>query len=136
MMNGGAISWRSKLQAIVTLSMVEAEYIGACLCAQHGMHLLNLLKEIVDYSDGATTLYLDNQSAIAIGSNQASIQRTIHLALRFYFLRDLVRAGTFKLTYMPTNVMPADIFTKHVPKDKLQAAIRFMGMGGCCGFCP
>ncbi|KAH9110641.1 hypothetical protein AeMF1_014629 [Aphanomyces euteiches] len=136
MVTGGAISWRSKLRAIVTLSTAEAEYIGACLCAQHGMHLLNLLKEIVDYSDGATTLYLDNQSAIAIGSNQASIQRTKHLALRFYFLRDLVRAGTFKLTYMPTNVMPADIFTKHVPKDKLQAAIRFMGMGGCCGFCP
>ncbi|KAF0760328.1 hypothetical protein AaE_003585 [Aphanomyces astaci] len=72
----------------------------------------------------------------AIGSNQASIQRTKHLALHFYFLWDLVKSRKFTLTHLPTNVMPADVFTKHVPKDKLKAAMAFMGMGGCCGFCP
>jgi hypothetical protein len=133
----GPISWRSKLQAIVTMSSTEAEYVGACLSAQHGMHLDNLLDE-VDMKDNtkSVTLYLDNQSAIAIGSNQASIQRTKHLALRFYFLRDLVRAGKFTLTYLPTNIMPADVFTKHATGDKLRTAMRFMGMGGYCGFCP
>ncbi|KAH9113919.1 hypothetical protein AeMF1_011958 [Aphanomyces euteiches] len=100
------------------------------------MHLRNLLDEIGEIDYDATTLYMDNQSAIAIGSNQASIQRTKHIALRFYFLRDLVRDGKFRLIYLQTNVMPADVFTKHVPKDKLQGAMRFMGMGGCCGFFP
>ncbi|ETV82808.1 hypothetical protein H257_04589 [Aphanomyces astaci] len=110
----GPISWRSKLQALVTLSSTEAEYVGACLGAQHGMHLDNLMNELGLKANGKTvTLYLDNQSAIAIGSNQSSVQRTKHLALRFYFLRDLVRAGKFKLTYLPTNIMPADVFTKH-----------------------
>ncbi|KAF0703123.1 hypothetical protein AaE_015536 [Aphanomyces astaci] len=136
MMAGGAISWRSKLQAIVTLSTAEAEYVGACLGAQHGMHLRNLLGEFGQKEDKPVVLYLDNQSAIAIGSNQASIQRTKHLALRFYFLRDLVKSGKFTLAHLPTNVMPADVFTKHVSKDKLKTAMAFMGMGGCCGFCP
>jgi hypothetical protein len=132
----GPISWRSKLQALVTLSSTEAEFVGACLSAQHGMHLQNLLGELQIINDKAMTMYLDNQSAIAIGTNQSSVQRTKHLALRFYFLRDLVRSGRFVLTYMPTNIMPADVFTKHVPGDKLRGAMDFMGMGGCCGFCP
>ncbi|RHY68614.1 hypothetical protein DYB30_011004 [Aphanomyces astaci] len=79
---------------------------------------------------------LASAKASAIGSNQASIQRTKHLALHFYFLWDLVKSRKFTLTHLPTNVMPADVFTKHVPKDKLKAAMAFMGMGGCCGFCP
>jgi hypothetical protein len=132
----GPVSWRSKLQAIVTLSSTEAEFVGACLAAQHGMHLQNLLMELEVTYENSTTLYLDNQSAIGIGTNQASIQRTKHLALRFYFLRQLVRDGRFKLAYMQTNAMPADVFTKHVPGNKLRAAMDFMGMGGCCGFCP
>ncbi|RHZ17017.1 hypothetical protein DYB37_008983 [Aphanomyces astaci] len=60
---------------------------------QHGMHLQNLLSELEISSDGALTLYLDKQSAIAIGTNQASIQRTKHLAQRFNFLQGLVRGG-------------------------------------------
>ncbi|KAH9081114.1 hypothetical protein Ae201684P_012086 [Aphanomyces euteiches] len=64
----GPVSWRSKLQAIVTLSSTEAEYVGACLAAQHGMHLNNLLDELgLEVSEEKLTLYLDNQSAIAIG---------------------------------------------------------------------
>ncbi|RLO06428.1 hypothetical protein DYB28_005861, partial [Aphanomyces astaci] len=73
---------------------------------------------------------LASAKASAIGSNQASIQRTKHLALHFYFLWDLVKSRKFTLTHLPTNVMPADVFTKHVPKDKLKAAMAFMGMGG------
>ncbi|KAF0730298.1 hypothetical protein Ae201684P_013148 [Aphanomyces euteiches] len=98
MLGCGPISWHSKLQSIVTLTSTEAEYVGACLATQHGMHLSNLLAELGVQSNGVITLYLDNQSSIAIGSNQSSIQRTKHLALRFYFLRDLVRTGAFKRT--------------------------------------
>ncbi|KAF0775623.1 hypothetical protein AaE_000677 [Aphanomyces astaci] len=137
----GITVWTNLLEiqapSLVTLSSTAAEYVGACLGAQHGMHLDNLMNELGLKDNGKTvTLYLNNQSDIAIGSNQSSVQSTKHLALRFYFLRDLVRAGKFKLVYLPTNVMPADVLIMHVTGDKLRVAMCFMGMGGYCGFCP
>ncbi|ETV69823.1 hypothetical protein H257_14446 [Aphanomyces astaci] len=110
MMAGGAISWRLKLQAIVTLSTAEAEYVGACLGAQHERDR-DRLEPSQHPEDQApsTTLLLS---------------------------AGLVKSGKFTLAHLPTNVTPADVFTKHVSKDKLKTAMAFMGMGGCCGFCP
>ncbi|ETV75940.1 hypothetical protein H257_09899 [Aphanomyces astaci] len=42
----GPISWKSKLQAIVTLSSTEVDYLGASLGDPHGMHLDNLMNEL------------------------------------------------------------------------------------------
>ena len=64
-MGSGAISWASKLQLVVTLSTTEAEYISATAAAQEILWLRNLFSEIGYEVEGASTLYLDNQSAIA-----------------------------------------------------------------------
>ena len=59
------ISWRSKKQPIVALSSTEAEYVALCAAAQETIWLRNLLKDINILQPGATTLYEDNQGAIA-----------------------------------------------------------------------
>ena len=45
-MGTGAISWGSKLQAVVTLSTTEAEYISACAAGQEILWLRNLFSEL------------------------------------------------------------------------------------------
>ena len=68
-MGSGAISWASKLQPVVTLSTTEAEYISATAAAQEILWLRNLFKKIGYEVEGASSLYLDNQSAIAVSRN-------------------------------------------------------------------
>ena len=38
-LNGGAVSWRSSKQSVVTGSTCEAEYIGASEAANEGVHI-------------------------------------------------------------------------------------------------
>ena len=42
-LNGGAISWASKLQPTVALSSSESEYMAACYAAQEAIHLRRLM---------------------------------------------------------------------------------------------
>jgi hypothetical protein len=133
MLGGAPISWKSKLQKLVTLSTTEAEYVAACIAAQQGCHLVNLLSEVQHDQVPAPLMLMDNQSAIHVAKNTGSMQRTKHMALRFHFLRDLVSLQQLTLKYCPTGRMAADIMTKHVPATILKTALEIMGMGGCCG---
>ena len=45
-MGTGAVSWRSKLQEVVTLSTTEAEYIAACHAGQEMIWFHTLLEEL------------------------------------------------------------------------------------------
>jgi len=136
MMGGGPVSWKSKLQGLVTLSTAEAEYVAACLAAQQGCFLTNLLQEITQQQVPTPTMLIDNQSAIHMATNGNQMQRTRHMALRFNYLRDLVNNGNLQLCYCPTNYMAADMMTKHVPKTVLDMCTSVTGMGGYCGVCP
>lgn len=72
MVDGGAVSWTSKKQELVTLSTTEAEYVEATHAA---MWLCTLFSEIhAKFESGPTTIFGDNNSAIALahGRNYSS----------------------------------------------------------------
>ena len=104
-MGTGAISWASKLQPVVTLSTTEAEYISATSAAQEILWLRNLFQEIGYEIEGASSLYLDNQSAIAVSKNPEHHGRMKHLDLRHYWLRDVVKEGKINDTYKKSNFL-------------------------------
>jgi hypothetical protein len=62
-----------------------------------------------------TTIWEDNQSAIAYSQNALVSEKTKHIGLKWHFLKDHVRQGTIKLRYLPTNQNVADIFTNPLP---------------------
>ena len=136
MMGGGPVSWKSKLQGLVTLSTAEAEYVATSIAAQQGSYLHNLLSELVDDKLPVRLMLIDNQSAIHMATNGDQMQRTRHMALKLNYLRDLVNQGQLQLLYCPTKYMAADMMTKQVTKVILNTGIGILGMGGCCGFCP
>ena len=130
-MGTGAISWASKLQPIVTLSTTEAEYVSATAAGQEILWLRNLFSELGFEPKGASTLHLDNQSALAVTRNPEHHGRMKHLDLRYYWLRDAVKAGLIDVRYISTKDMPADIMTKALSRGVVEEMRRMLGLRMC-----
>ena len=69
LMNGAAVSWRSKNQTCVALSTAEAEYIALSAAAQEALWMRQLLANLNVNFDEPVTIYEDNQSAICMSKN-------------------------------------------------------------------
>ena len=127
----GAVSWASKLQPIVTLSTTEAEYVSATSAGQEILWLRNLFAELGFPLQGPSSLCLDNQSALAVTKQPEHHGRMKHLDLRFYWLRDAVKAGLIAPRYISTKSMPADIMTKSLSRQSVQEMREILGLKEC-----
>jgi hypothetical protein len=129
-MGTGAVSWRSKLQSIVTHSTTEAEYIAACHGGQEAMWLRSLFGEIgLDITSVSSPIHIDNMSAINVAKNPEHHGRMKHLDIKHFWLRDMVNNKTLKVVHCPTDKMPADILTKPLPLAKVQCCVKMLGLG-------
>jgi hypothetical protein len=120
LIDGGAISWSSKKQPVVALSSTEAEFIAATHAAKELMWIRFIVGEIARPLTSPTTLYCDNQSAIALTRDGVYHARSKHIDVRFMFIRDAASRDLIKLDYCPTNEMTADIFTKALARPKFE----------------
>ena len=89
----------------------------------------NLLGEFGYNLEGPSVLHMDNQSAICVLKNPEHHGRMKHLDLRFYWLRDVVTAGTIIPSHIPTKEMAADIMTKSLAKPRVEACRTMLGLG-------
>ena len=60
----------------------------------------------------ATTISVDNKSAIQLAKNPTFHDRSKHIDTRYHFVRECVERKDVDLTYVKTNDQTADIFTK------------------------
>ncbi|SCV70657.1 BQ2448_3419 [Microbotryum intermedium] len=100
---GGAVSWMSKRQALITVSSTEAEYVAMSL---HG----------------------DNQSAIQLAKHPAFHAQTKHIGIHFHFIRDHIAKGMIEMVWIPTNTMVADVLTKRLGTQKHWDFVHAMGL--------
>ena len=91
------------------------------------------LTEVFAHVHGPTTLYGDNQAAIALANNGNYHARTKHIDIRYHFIRFQVQEGTIKLTYCPTENMTADTLTKALPSTKAKHFAASLGLRQACG---
>ena len=127
-MGTGAISWSSKLQGIVALSTTEAEYVAATTASQEILWLRNLFHELGYSLSSPSTLFIDNQSALAVAKNPEHHGRMKHLDPRFYWLRNEVEKGTITPIHVRTDAMVADIMTKALGRVKVIDMIPKLGL--------
>jgi len=128
MMAGAAVGWYSKLQTIVALSTTEAEYMAAVEAGKEIAWMRNILAEFGYGVQQASTLKMDNQSAITVSKNPEHHGRMKHLDLRLYWLRDKVEHGMITPDFIPTADMIADCLTKSVPAPKVRFCREQMGV--------
>lgn len=129
MLGGGAVSWSSKKQPVVSLSTTEAEFIAAAHCVCQGVWLKRILEEIGVKQNECLTVFWDKSSTISLSKNQTLHGRSKHIDIRFHFLRNLNKEGAIELIHCPTQEQLADIMTKPL---KLDAFVKFRGLLGMC----
>ena len=102
-MNGGAVSWSSRRQQLVTLSSTEEEYVAAVEAGKEVLHMRNLLSSMGFGCRGSTTVFEDNKSAIKLSEGSGCHSRTKHIEVRWHALRDWVKNGDLSPQYIPTG---------------------------------
>lgn len=106
------ISWKTKKQPTVALSTCEAEYIGLTTTTQESMYLTQLLNGMDNKMYICTTIYGNNQGAIALTRNPVNRQRSKHIDVKYYFIREALNEEKIHIIYCPSEDMAADILTK------------------------
>jgi hypothetical protein len=129
---GGCLSqWNSKLQTEIAFSTAEAEYIALSQQAMQELIPLRwLLLEIVTamtlprvtYSLIKSTVFEDNNGAIATVTAMKMTPPTKHIVVKYHFFKSHIDAGTgISLSKIDTNLQKADIFTKGLAPQKFVA---------------
>ena len=126
----GAVSWSSKLQPLVALSTTEAEHISAVEAGKEILWMRQFMGELGYDISGPSLLRMDNQSAIAVSKNPEHHSKMKHLSLRLFWLRDHVQDGLISPTFVGTQEMAADIYTKALDRFKVQKCAEMLGLFG------
>ncbi|GJX18068.1 hypothetical protein Tco_0218900 [Tanacetum coccineum] len=114
------VSWSSKKQTSTSISSTEAEYIAMSGCCAQ---ILWMRSQLSDYGFAYNhiPLYCDNKSAIALCCNNVQHSRSKHIDIRHHFIREQVEKGVVELYFVRTEYQLADIFTKALPRERLNS---------------
>lgn len=111
-LGSGAVFAKSTKQKVVSKSSTEAELIGLSDSASQVIWTREFLMG-QGYQLDAATIFQDNMSTIAmVKRGHSSSERSRHINIRYFFVKDRVDQGDIKIEYRPTGEMLADVLTK------------------------
>ncbi|GKE73987.1 ribonuclease H-like domain-containing protein [Tanacetum coccineum] len=90
----------------------EAEYRGVANVVAESAWLHNLIQELHTPLLTTTLVYYDNVSVVYLYANRVQHQRTKHIQIDIYFVRDMVAMGHMRVLHVPSRYEYVDIFTK------------------------
>jgi hypothetical protein len=105
------VSWSSKKQNSVALSITEAEYVAPGQCCAQLLWMRQTLQDF-GYNLSKVPLLCDNESAVRLADNLIKHSRTKHIGIQHHFLRDHQQRGDIDICHVSTDNQLADIFTE------------------------
>ena len=120
-LGGGAFYAKTAKQKINTKSSTEGELVGASDMSGQILWTSRFLMS-QGYKVKKSILYQDNQSAMLLEKNGqlSSRQRTKHINVRYFFMKDRIQDGEIEVIYCPTEDMIGDYFTKPLQGKKFE----------------
>ncbi|WVZ51699.1 hypothetical protein U9M48_002814 [Paspalum notatum var. saurae] len=106
MLGGGAVSWRSYKQTILTRSTMEAELAALDTASVEADWLRDLLRNlpVVEKPIPAILMNCDNQTAIAkVNSDKENVKSSRHVRRRVKSVRKMRHSGVISVTYIQTE---------------------------------
>ncbi|RVW22370.1 Retrovirus-related Pol polyprotein from transposon TNT 1-94 [Vitis vinifera] len=114
---GGAISWRSAKQTLVTSSTMEAEFVACYEASNQGIWLRNFVTglRVLDGIERPLKIFCDNKSAVLYSNNNRSSTKSKYIDIKFLVVKEKVQSGQISIEHIGTNSMIADPLTKGLP---------------------
>jgi hypothetical protein len=128
LVGGNLISWKSKKQSVVARSTAEAEYRAMTLSVAKLLWLRALLVEFEMDQGGKMKLWCDSKSAISIANNPVQHDRTKHVEIDRFFIKEKLDNRLLELGYVATSEQVADCLTKGLSSLDLSRFCDKMGL--------
>ncbi|XP_059067112.1 uncharacterized mitochondrial protein AtMg00810-like [Cryptomeria japonica] len=122
------ISWASRKQSSVALSIVEAEYIASSVATREAVWLRKLLAGLFGQPWESIVIYCDNQSCIKMFNNLVFHDRSKHVETHYHYIRDMAQRGAIQLKYINTDEQVSDVLTKPLARVKFEYFREKLGM--------
>ena len=109
---GGAVVAKSSKQKLVIKGSTEAELVGL----SDGLSTVLWVKNFIEaqgYITNEAIVHQDNKSTITLAEKgKSTSNRTRHVNIRYFFVKDRIEKGDIKIVYEKTEEMVADFFSK------------------------
>ncbi|RVW15878.1 Copia protein [Vitis vinifera] len=127
---GGAISWRSAKQTLVTSSTMEAEFVACYEASNQGIWLRNFVTglRVLDGIERPLKIFCDNKSAVLYSNNNRSSTKSKYIDIKFLVVKEKVQSGQISIEHIGTNSMIADPLTKGLPPKVFHEHTTHMGV--------
>jgi hypothetical protein len=119
---GNLVMWKSKVQPLTACSTHEAELIALTFASQEAVWFKRLLLEIGLTLKAPIPIMCDNQGTVFTAHNPNQNQRSKHLDIRYFKVRQYIEDKLVNVLFVPTKLNLADFFTKSLHS---QAYTRF-----------
>lgn len=106
------ISWKSKMESVVSCSSAESQYRALADTTIEIVWLHHLLADLGVPQAHPKTLFCENKSAIHISHNDVFHERTEHIEIDYHLVRHHSRSGIITLPHISTELQLADLLTK------------------------
>ena len=130
-LGGGLINFGPKTQSFTAQSTAKSELQALSYGAKEAVYLSNFLMELGFETFSSVPINSDSTGALSVAGNAMFSSRTKHIALRFFFVRELIKRNEITLHHKPTQQMLADIATKHLSKQKFRELLQQIKVFAC-----
>jgi hypothetical protein len=126
----GPIDWHAQKQKTVTTSTTEAELLAISSASKHVLWWKRLFRSIDLNIDQKLSVLCDNSQTVDLLTKVNSLFRTKlkHIDIHHHWLRQEILAGNLEISWVPTNLMPADGLTKPLSHQKHQLFQKHLNM--------
>ncbi|GJW36610.1 retrovirus-related pol polyprotein from transposon TNT 1-94 [Tanacetum coccineum] len=102
------VSWLSKKQDCISMSIAEAEYASLSTCCAQVLWMRTQLTDY-DFHFDKIPMYCDSKASIAISCNPVQHSRTKHIDVKYHFIKEQVEKGIVELFFVGTEYQLADL---------------------------
>ena len=129
-LGGGAVSWKSSKQTVISISTIESEFIALDKCGEEAEWLRHFLEDIPKWPRHVPPIciHCDSQSAISRAQSNMYNGKSRHIRRRHNTIRQLLSTGVISVDYVKYKDNIADLLTKGLNRELVEKSLKGMGL--------